>query len=164
MEFEQTLQQEASPQDVEAFIRATIEGERNRVATLANVSAIMNQYLARINWVGFYLRVDENTLVLGPFQGRVACTRIRAGQGVVGRCAQKGQTLIVPNVFEFPGHIACDSQSRSEIVVPIVSAKHVAAVLDVDAPEFDRFQVLEQSLLERIARMLGENWDFMTDD
>ncbi len=164
MEFEQSLSLHATSADVMAFVQGTIEGERNRVATLANISAILNQYLSRINWVGFYLRAFGATqLILGPFQGLVACTRLSIGEGVVGQAAVRGETLVVANVLEFPGHIACDSQSRSEIVVPIHSGGQVVAVLDVDAPELDRFHASEKNLLEAVGRLLGENWGLMTD-
>ncbi len=164
VEFEESLAEGATLDDVEVFIRAAIEGERNRVATLANISAILNQYLSRINWVGFYLVLPgRDHLVLGPFQGLVACTRIPIGQGVVGKAVEQAKTLVVANVLEFPGHIACDSQSRSEIVVPIHSGGQVVAVLDVDAPELDRFHASEKNLLEAVGRLLGENWGLMTD-
>lgn len=163
MEFENMLQQGATIDDVKTFARSIIEGERNRIATLANISALLNQYLSQINWVGFYLLIPgTDSLVLGPFQGLVACTRIAVGQGVVGQCAKLHQTIVVPNVLEFPGHIACDSQSRSEIVVPIHSAQQMVGVLDVDSPEFDRFHEPEQEVLETVAQLLGENWTQMT--
>ncbi|WP_028963514.1 GAF domain-containing protein [Sulfobacillus thermosulfidooxidans] len=165
MEFENMLQQGATIDDVKTFARSIIEGERNRIATLANISALLNQYLSQINWVGFYLLIPwTDSLVLGPFQGLVACTRIAVGQGVVGQCAKLHQTIVVPNVFEFPGHIACDSQSRSEIVVPIHSAQQMVGVLDVDSPEFDRFHEPEQEVLETVAQLLGENWTQMTQN
>ncbi|PSR30086.1 MAG: histidine kinase [Sulfobacillus benefaciens] len=164
VEFEESLAEGATLDDVEVFIRAAIEGERNRVATLANISAILNQYLSRINWVGFYLVLPgRDHLVLGPFQGLVACTRIPIGQGVVGKAVEQAKTLVVANVLEFPGHIACDSRSRSEIVVPIRSGGAVVAALDVDAPERDRFHTPETVLVERVAGLLGQNWNLMTD-
>ncbi|WP_053960195.1 GAF domain-containing protein [Sulfobacillus thermosulfidooxidans] len=164
MEFENMLQQGATIHEVEMFARSIIEGERNRIATLANISALLNQYLSQINWVGFYLLVPKtDSLVLGPFQGLVACTRITVGQGVVGNCVKLRQTIVVPNVLEFPGHIACDSQSRSEIVVPIYSGQQIVGVLDVDSPEFDRFHEPEQAVLETVAQLLGENWTLMTN-
>ncbi len=164
MELEEGLAENATLEDVKAFVEGLMEGERNRVATLANISAILNQYLPKINWVGFYLVVPEKKmLVLGPFQGSAACTRIRFGEGVVGQAAQRAHTLVVDNVMAFPGHIACDSRSRSEIVVPVHSGGEVVAALDVDAPEMDRFHDAEKVFLETVSRLLGENWNLMTD-
>ncbi len=162
MEFEEVVEDSAEPGEVVAFARAVIEGERDRIATLANISALLAQYLPRVNWVGFYLfapGADEG--ILGPFQGRVACTRIRVGEGVVGTCAERRRSIVVPDVEKFPGHIACDKASRSEIVVPVFDGTRVAAVLDADAPEFNRFGAGDQRLLEEVARHLSHNWPQM---
>lgn len=130
-------------------LRALIQDESNVIANLSNVSALLNAHFDQINWVGFYLWDDQDQeLVLGPFQGKVACNRIPMGRGVCGSALQQQQTLIVPDVHAFAGHIACDSASRSEIVVPIIIDGHPFGVLDIDAPVNDRFTTEDQALLE----------------
>lgn len=130
-------------------LRALIQDESNLIANLSNVSALLNAYFDQINWVGFYLWDDqEQELVLGPFQGKVACNRIPMGRGVCGSALQQQQTLIVPDVHAFAGHIACDSASRSEIVVPIIIDGQPFGVLDIDAPVTNRFTTEDQALLE----------------
>ena len=130
-------------------LRALIQDESNLIANLSNVSALLNAHFDQINWVGFYLWDDQDReLVLGPFQGKVACNRIPMGRGVCGSALQQQQTLIVPDVHAFAGHIACDSASRSEIVVPIIIDGHPFGVLDIDAPVTDRFTAEDQALLE----------------
>lgn len=133
-------------------IDAIIDPKLPLVSNLSNVSAILNQ-LDNINWSGFYLRKDDY-LYLGPFQGEVACTIIPLGKGVCGTAALNKETIVVPNVNEFPGHIACSSQSKSEIVVPIIKDNEVKAVIDIDAPIYYRFAKKEQELLESIAKIL----------
>ena len=135
-------------------LQALIEGEPDLIANLSNASAAINEALENINWAGFYL-VKENMLVLGPFQGKPACIRIPFGKGVCGTAAQKTQTQLVIDVNEFPGNIACDSASRSEIVIPIHDKNGaVAAVLDIDSPELDRFDETDQSGLEHCVKIL----------
>ncbi|QTJ50370.1 GAF domain-containing protein [Dolosigranulum pigrum] len=130
-------------------LRALIQDESNLIANLSNVSALLNAHFDQINWVGFYLWDDQDQeLVLGPFQGKVACNRIPMGRGVCGSALQQQQTLIVPDVHAFAGHIACDSASRSEIVVPIIIDGHPFGVLDIDAPVTNRFTTEDQALLE----------------
>lgn len=130
-------------------LRALIQDESNLIANLSNVSALLNAHFDQINWVGFYLWDDQDQeLVLGPFQGKVACNRIPMGRGVCGSALQQQQTLIIPDVHAFAGHIACDSASRSEIVVPIIIDGHPFGVLDIDAPVTDRFTTEDQALLE----------------
>ena len=130
-------------------LRALIQDESNLIANLSNVSALLNAHFDQINWVGFYLWDDQDQeLVLGPFQGKVACNRIPMGRGVCGSALQQQQTLIVPDVHAFDGHIACDSASRSEIVVPIIIDGHPFGVLDIDAPVTNRFTTEDQALLE----------------
>ncbi|QJS98608.1 GAF domain-containing protein [Dolosigranulum pigrum] len=130
-------------------LRALIQDESNLIANLSNVSALLNAHFDQINWVGFYLWDDqEQELVLGPFQGKVACNRIPMGRGVCGSALQQQQTLIVPDVHAFAGHIACDSASRSEIVVPIIIDGQPFGVLDIDAPVTNRFTTEDQALLE----------------
>ena len=133
-------------------ISALIEGESSLIANLANVAAALRQTFGFF-WVGFYL-VDENELVLGPFQGDIACTRIGFGKGVCGTSWKEKKTIIVPNVDEFPGHIACSSASRSEIVIPIISEKEVVAVLDVDSHILNDFDDHDRIGLEKIATLI----------
>ncbi len=113
---------------------ALLTGESNVVANLSNASALLNQFLDRVNWVGFYV-TEGNQLVLGPFQGMPACVRIPFGRGVCGVAAETKTTQLVADVHQFPGHIACDSASNSEIVVPIIKDGNVIGVLDIDSPE-----------------------------
>jgi len=132
---------------------ALLTGESNVVANLSNASALLNQFLDRVNWVGFY--VTEGTpLVLGPFQGMPACVRIPFGRGVCGVAAETKTTQLVADVHQFPGHIACDSASNSEIVVPIVKEGAVIGVLDIDSPEKNRFDEVDQRYLEKFVETL----------
>jgi GAF domain-containing protein len=133
-------------------IEALLMGEPDLVANLANVAAALKEQF-KWWWVGFYL-VKDGELVLGPFQGPVACTRIRKGSGVCGTSWQKAQTLIVPDVEQFPGHIACSSLSKSEIVVPLIKDGAVWGVLDVDSEFPDFFDTTDQRFLEQIAGLL----------
>jgi GAF domain-containing protein len=119
-------------------LAALLEGERDGLANAANTAALLWQGLPELNWAGFYfLRGHE--LVLGPFQGKVACVRIKLGRGVCGTAAQQRETIVVPDVEQFPGHIACDHASRSEIVVPLVQDGKLVGVLDLDSPKLARF-------------------------
>lgn len=128
-------------------------------SNLANISALLKQCLQRINWVGFYLWDDRTAqLVLGPFQGLPACTRIALGKGVCGTTASTRKTQLVPDVHEFPGHIACDGASQSEIVVPIVRGGEVLGVLDIDSPERARFDATDQEWLEDLVATLIPLW------
>ena len=134
-------------------IKALLEGEPDLVANLANVAAALKEQFGWF-WVGFYL-VKKDELVLGPFQGPVACTRIRKGRGVCGSSWQQEKTLIVPDVEKFPGHIACSSLSKSEIVVPLFSNNTVAGVLDVDSSELDQFDETDKQYLEEIVGLIN---------
>lgn len=130
-------------------LKALLEGEPNQIANLSNASALLNQFMDRINWVGFYLYEEEsNQLVLGPFQGLPACVRIPLGRGVCGTSASEQKTLLIDDVHEFPGHIACDAASQSEIVVPLVKEGKLIGVLDIDSPEKARFDEEDQKYLE----------------
>ena len=129
-------------------VKGLLEGETNLVANLANIAAALKEQFGWF-WVGFYL-VSGNELVLGPFQGPVACTRIKKGRGVCGSSWEQGKTLIVPDVEKFPGHIACSSLSRSEIVVPLKKDGVIYGVLDVDSELLDQFSVTDQYYLEII--------------
>ncbi|SEG37180.1 GAF domain-containing protein [Paenibacillus sp. UNC499MF] len=139
---------------VTAQLKALIEGETSRIANLANASALLGQFLRDINWVGFYLLEGEQ-LVLGPFQGLPACVRIPLGRGVCGTAAQKRETLVVEDVERFPGHIACDAASRSEIVVPLVKDGELLGVLDIDSPSLARFDETDRVMLERFVTELA---------
>ena len=133
-------------------IKALLEGEPDLVANLANTAAALKEQFGWF-WVGFYL-VKEEELVLGPFQGPVACTRIKKGRGVCGSSWAEAKTLIVPDVEKFPGHIACSSLSKSEIVVPLMVNGKVVGVLDVDSAELDQFDTIDQQYLEQIVDLL----------
>ncbi len=133
-------------------IEGLLTGENDLVANMANVAAALKEQFGWF-WVGFYI-VKQDELVLGPFQGPIACTRIRKGRGVCGTSWSEAKTLIVPDVEKFPGHIACSSLSRSEIVVPVTINNEVAAVLDVDSDHLNYFDKTDQKFLERIVRLL----------
>jgi len=134
-------------------IKALLEGEPDLIANLANITGALKEQFNWL-WVGFYL-VKNDELVLGPFQGPVACTRIKKGKGVCGTSWAKAQTLIVPDVEKFPGHIACSSLSRSEIVVPIIRNNKVLGVLDVDSIEPDQYDNIDQDYLEQIIELIN---------
>jgi len=135
-------------------IRALMEGEQDLVANLANVAAAL-KYAMDFFWVGFYL-VKNDQLVLGPFQGPVACTRIDFGKGVCGACWQKKETIIVPDVEQFPSHIACSSLSRSEIVVPLIYKDILMGVLDIDSEHLNTFDKIDQYYLENLAVVIAD--------
>jgi GAF domain-containing protein len=134
-------------------LKGLLEGESDLVANMANISAALKEQFGWL-WVGFYL-VKKDDLVLGPFQGPVACTRIKKGRGVCGTSWADATTLIVPDVEKFPGHIACSSLSRSEIVVPIIRNKAVVGVLDVDSEALDQFDETDQQYLEAVVNLLN---------
>lgn len=133
-------------------IKGLLEGETDLVANLANVAAALKEQFGWL-WVGFYV-IKNNELVVGPFQGPVACTRIKKGKGVCGVSWAEAKTIIVPDVEKFPGHIACSSLSKSEIVVPIIRNKKVIAVLDVDSEQPDQFDTTDQRYLEEIVNLI----------
>lgn len=132
------------------------QGVQQSTAILANASALLNQYLLDINWVGFYLYNDDR-LTLGPFQGKQACINIFIGTGVCGTAASTNKTIRVNNVHEFEGHIACDQNSQSEIVIPIYKNKKLFGVLDIDSPNINRFTIEDQILLESFALRLEKH-------
>lgn len=134
-------------------LRALHEEETDEIAILSNTAALLNQFLDNINWVGFYLW-KEDELVLGPFQGLPACIRIPYGQGVCGTAIKEKKTQRVANVHEFPGHIACDEASQSEIVIPIFINDQIYGVLDIDSPILNRFDETDQKYLERFVEEL----------
>jgi L-methionine (R)-S-oxide reductase len=143
-----------------AQLSSLLAGERDLIANAANFSSLIYHSLPNLNWVGFYFEKDGE-LVLGPFQGRPACVRIALGQGVCGTAAANCATTIVPNVHEFPGHIACDSASNSEIVIPLLKGKRFVGVLDLDSPELSRFDEEDAAGLETLARIMVAS---ITDD
>ena len=136
--------------DVTRRVASTVDGESNLIANLANTAAILGHSIPEINWAGFYLW-DGTELVLGPFWGKPACIRIALGKGVCGTAAEQRKTMVVDDVDAFPGHIACDAASRSEIVVPLIVNDQLLGVLDVDSPIPSRFTEVDRSGLEQIA-------------
>jgi len=144
--------------DLTAAARAVTNGETDAIANMANISALIWQYIPDLNWAGFY-RVIDNELVLGPFQGQVACIRIAMGKGVCGTAAATNEVHRVADVTAFPGHIACDTASRSELVVPVCKNGTVVAVLDLDSPLPNRFSSADENgltaLIAAIANKLG---------
>jgi GAF domain-containing protein len=138
--------------DLAGQAQALLSGENDPVANAANLSALLFHALPTINWAGFYF-MQEDQLVLGPFQGLPACVRIALGRGVCGTAARSGQTQRVDDVYDFPGHIACDAASRSEIVIPLFRDAKVMGVMDIDSPEPGRFSARDQAGLEVLARL-----------
>ena len=132
---------------------ALLTGETDQIANLSNASALLNTFLSDINWVGFYVMKDGE-LVLGPFQGLPACVRIPVGRGVCGTAAAKKETMVVEDVHAFPGHIACDAASNSEIVIPLIKNGEVMGVLDIDSPIKNRFSPEDKSGLEQFVAIL----------
>ena len=133
-------------------IKSLIEGEINMIANMANICAALKEQFGWL-WVGFYL-IENDELVLGPFQGPVACTRIQKGKGVCGAAWQNAQTILVPDVEQFPGHIACSSLSKSEIVLPVFSKNEIIGVLDVDSIRLNEFDEIDKQFLEEIVGFL----------
>jgi len=140
--------------------KGIVETDPWYVAALSNLSALIMENMDRLNWAGFYLMRDGQ-LVVGPFQGKVACIHIKVGNGVCGTCVMRDETVVVPDVHAFPGHIACDSASRSEIVVPIHYDGKVVGVLDIDSPEPDRFSEEDRAVLESLVKVIetGICWE-----
>ena len=134
-------------------LQAITQGVPHKIANLANTAALLWEALENINWVGFYLR-EGDALILGPFQGKVACIEIPMGRGVCGTAAARGKTLRIEDVHTFPGHIACDSASNSEIVIPLLRDGQVVGVLDIDSPLLSRFTPDDQLGLEAVARVI----------
>lgn len=139
--------------ELAAQLRALIAGERDLLANLANFASLVYHQLPGLNWAGFYLMKDSE-LVLGPFQGKPACVRIAVGKGVCGTAARRGETVVVEDVHLFPGHIACDAASRSEIVVPLIRGDELIGVLDLDSPDLARFDAEDEAGLEQLAHIL----------
>ncbi len=135
-------------------ISALLADESDLIANLANVSAVLKTAFSHYSWVGFYL-LKNDELVLGPFQGKVACVRIALGKGVCGTAATRRETVIVRDVTKFPGHIVCDQDSRSEIVVPMIRGMYLCGVIDVDSHDYDSFDQTDRLFLERIAEIVS---------
>ncbi|AOX15986.1 GAF domain-containing protein [Kozakia baliensis] len=145
--------QRLTQDELVAAVNSVVGAEPDLIANMANISAMIFEAMPDLNWAGFYLW-KEDQLVLGPFQGRVACTRIPLGKGVCGAVARDRETLVVPDVHEFPGHIACDAASASEIVVPVLAGDRLIGVLDIDSPVKGRFSSEDRVRLEEIVKIL----------
>src|SRR5580704_3255031 len=148
-----SLSKPACYRELKAQLAALFAGERNGLANAANMSALLYQALPKLNWVGFYF-LQGGELVLGPFQGKVACVRIPLGRGVCGTAAERREILVVADVNEFPGHIACDAASRSEIVLPLVQDGRLLGVLDLDSPRISRFDHEDREGLQAAVNVL----------
>jgi GAF domain-containing protein len=143
--------------DLAAQLASLIENEPDLIANAANMAALIYHDLADLNWAGFYFAEGETELVLGPFQGKPACVRIAWGNGVCGTAAARGETIVVPDVHEFPGHIACDPVSRSEMVIPLIRGGRVLGVLDLDSPVPGRFDDADRAGCERLVTIFVNN-------
>ena len=152
------LPKAAAYREIQQQLAALFAGERNGLANAANMSALLYEALPNLNWVGFYF-LQAGELVLGPFQGKVACVRIALGRGVCGTAAERRETVIVPDVNAFPGHIACDAASRSEIVVPLIKDGRLLGVLDIDSPQVARFDEDDGVGLNAAAALLVQSSD-----
>ncbi|MCC5852408.1 MAG: GAF domain-containing protein [Alkalimonas sp.] len=135
---------------------ALVDNEPDLIAKMANLSALIYHSLPQVNWAGFYIMRD-NELVLGPFQGQVACVRIPVGKGVCGTAVATGQTQRIADVHAFPGHIACDAASESELVIPVRHREQILAVLDIDSPVLERFSATDQQALEQLVQLLEQS-------
>lgn len=144
---------------LEKQLASVLEGEKDVIANMANMSAFLFHELKDVNWVGFYILKDDE-LVLGPFQGNVACVRIQIGKGVCGTAAREMKTVVVANVHEFEGHIACDSASNAEIVVPVIADGKLKAVFDIDSPRLNRFSESDKILLEKLVAIFVQKTSF----
>ena len=139
--------------EINLQLKSLIQGVPHRIANLANASALIFNSLEGLNWAGFYM-LEGDKLILGPFQGKTACIEIPVGKGVCGTAVAERRTQLVPDVHAFPGHIACDSVSNSEIVIPLFDGDEVVGVLDIDSPHFDRFTEADREGLEEFAEIL----------
>lgn len=150
-------------EDVHLQLKGLLHGEDNLIANAANFSALLFDRLPDLNWAGFYFLNDVgNELIVGPFQGKPACVRIAVGRGVCGSAVAEGRTIVVPDVHAFPGHIACDAASRSEIVVPLRQGDKIIGVLDLDSPTPERFDDTDRVNLEQLAATLLESFGART--
>ncbi|QFY62413.1 GAF domain-containing protein [Rhizobium grahamii] len=143
-------------QELQQQLQGLLHGERDMIANAANTSALMFEMLPDLNWAGFYFLKSDSELVLGPFQGKAACVRIAVGRGVCGTAVEKGTPILVEDVHAFPGHIACDAASRSELVVPLHHNGKILGVIDLDSPTPARFDADDQAGIEALARIFVE--------
>ena len=148
--------------EIISILPELIKDNEYDITILANTSALLYEKIENINWVGFYLNKNE-TLLLGPFQGKVACTKIPFNKGVCGKCATTKETILVPNVHEFKGHIACDSASNSEICVPIIINNKFYGLLDIDSPLINRFNNTDKTNLEEIVKIITNELEKIID-
>ncbi|WP_426416685.1 GAF domain-containing protein [Aestuariirhabdus sp. LZHN29] len=156
-----TVEQQSFYKRLQQQARALLGQEQDAIANMANLSSLLFMEMPRVNWVGFYLAQDEQ-LVLGPFQGRPACIRIDIGKGVCGAAAQSGQPQLVEDVHAFPGHIACDAASMSELVIPFHDERGLLGVLDIDSPDAGRFNAADlQGLLPLVGLLNGSHFEFL---
>ena len=155
----ENLSTESKLDNMIIMLEGLVQGDELPITKLCNASALINALIGRINWCGFYLK-KNNELILGPFQGMPACTKIEIGKGVCGTAALKRETLLIEDVHNFEDHIACDAASNSEIVVPIVKGDKLIGVLDLDSDEFSRFTELEQKYLEKSVDILNKYIDW----
>lgn len=159
LDIDKSLSDEAKYQQLFPQVESLLNPDEPLISNLANVTAALKEEFEKISWVGFYLS-DGNKLYLGPFQGKVACTVIEFGKGVCGTSVEKKETIIVEDVHKFPGHIACDSGSNSEIVVPIVKGEIVYGVLDLDSYIFSAFNNIDKKYLQKLCLLLTEKFSF----
>lgn len=150
------MTQEQKYENMLLMLKGIVQKQESLVTNLSNASAVINALLEDINWCGFYL-LEKDELVLGPFQGMPACTRIALGKGVCGTAAEKRETIIVDDVNEFPGHIACDAASRSEIVLPLIKGEQLLGVLDIDSTTVERFLEEDKLYLEKAINIIADN-------
>jgi GAF domain-containing protein len=141
------------------FAKGLIEGERDSIANLANISSLLYQTMSDVNWAGFYF-MREGELVLGPFHGNPACIRIQVGSGVCGNAVSEDKTQLVKDVHKYPGHIACDGATNSEIVIPIHNEGQIVAVLDIDSPVLNRFNEEDKANLEKFVKLIEDGCDW----
>ena len=153
LEYNYSQDKEKMYKEVSLHLKGLLEDVPHRIANLANTSALLNQAMREINWVGFYL-MEEGQLVLGPFQGKTACGEIKVGRGVCGTAVAKDEVMLVKDVHEFPGHIACDAASASEIVLPIHVDGEIIGVLDIDSPVVGRFDEVDKAGLLKVVEIL----------
>jgi GAF domain-containing protein len=154
------IKKEEKLQEMNQALKALIQPEGDWLANLANSSALLFEFMDDINWAGYYIWKNDQ-LVLGPFQGKTACVRIEEDKGVCGTAYSQRKIMVVEDVHQFPGHIACDSNSKSEIVLPIIAAGEVIAVLDIDSPQKSRFDELDRKYLKEFVDILIDETDFL---